>query len=128
METYIDREAGFAVFSQGRSLCVRLDGHLDMGMAEGVAARIRNDSAHVRLRLECSTLLRVDAHAAGLLARALLAWSLARDDRAIDVLNLDPKVARLVAWHPLRSVTDPDELVFVDPDRETSWGPQPSRH
>lgn len=128
MSRYIDRNAGFAVFTRGRSLCIRLDGTLDTIMADGVADQIRNDHDHVRLRLECSTLGGIDAAAARTLARTLLAWSQAGADRTIDILNLDPEIADRVAWHPLRSVMDPDELVFIDPDRETAWGPEPSRH
>ncbi|MGK7310762.1 MAG: hypothetical protein ACN0LA_00850 [Candidatus Longimicrobiales bacterium M2_2A_002] len=128
MNRYIDREAGFAVFTRGRSLCIRLDGFLDGAMADGIADQIRTDLDHVRLRLECSTLRRVDEDAARTLARSLLAWTQARADRTIDILNLTPTVAGRVAWHPLRSVMDPDELVFIDPDRETAWGTEPSRH
>lgn len=128
MTAYVDREAGFATFSQGRSLCVRLDGELDGAMARGIESQIRGDLHSTRLRLECSTLARIDTGAARRLARALLAWGQARADRSVEVLNLDPAVADRVAWHPLRPFLDPDELVFIDPDRDNIWDPTPSRH
>lgn len=128
MTRYVDRQAGFATFVQGRSLCVRLDGTLDEAMARGVADQIRNDHTSIRLRLECSSLRVIHPEAASTLARALLAWSHGRPDRSIDILNLDPALQARVAWHPLRALLDPDELVFIDPDRETAWGSTPSRH
>ena len=128
MTRYVDREAGFAAFTQGRSLCVRLDGTLDAAMARGIEEQIRTARHSVRLRLECSTLEHADADAARILARALLAWAQGGPDRSVDVLNLDPALAERVAWHPLRSFLDPDELVFIDPDREDAWTARPSRH
>jgi anti-anti-sigma regulatory factor len=128
MTKYVDRDAGFATFSQGRSFCVRLDGQLDGAMARGIEARIRDDRVSTRLRLECSTLDRMDTDAARSLARALLAWGQARPDRSVEILNLDPAIAHRMARHPLRPFLDPDELVFIDPDRDTVWDTTPSRH
>lgn len=129
MTRFVDRDAGFAIFTQGRSLCIRLDGELDGRMARGIEERIRADHENVRLRLECSTLERVDPDALRSLAGALLAWSQWGTDRSIDILNLDPSVATAVTWHPLRPFLDSDELVFIDPDRDEVWaGVTPSRH
>jgi hypothetical protein len=128
MTEHIDRDAGFATFRRGRSLCVRLQGRLDPPMARGVAAQIRTDREATRLRLECSTLDDVDPVAARILAASLLTWSQRRTDRSVDVLNLGLEIQRHIAWHPLRALTDPDELVFIDPDREAAWGKAPSRH
>lgn len=128
MTKYVDRDAGFAIFSQGRSFCVRLDGELDGATARGIETQIRHERHSTRLRLECSTLHRIDAEAARILARALLAWGHAGSNRSVEILNLDPGIARRVAWHPLRPFLDPDELVFIDPDRDDIWDPTPSRH
>jgi hypothetical protein len=128
MTTFVDAEAGFATFTQGRSLCVRLDGSLDGAMARGIAARLHDDRDSVRLRLECSTLRGVEPGAARTLAQGLLAWARGRADRSVDVLNLEPALAERMAWHPLRPFLDPDELVFIDPDRDDVWAATPSRH
>ncbi len=125
---FVDTKAGFATFTQGRSLCVRLDGSLDAAMARGIAAQLRGDRHSIRLRIECSTLQAVDAGAAMTLARGLLDWVHARADRSIDVLNLEPALAERMPWHPLRAFLDPDELIFLDPDRDDLWATAPSRH
>ena len=126
---HIDREAGFATFRQGRSLCVRLDGALGMQMAQGVAEQVQQERGAVRLRLECSTLERVDPAALRYLASVMLDWAQAVEGRSVDVLNLDPALQRRIAWHPLQALADPDELVFVDPDRDPASDPvHPSRH
>ncbi|MFP4623016.1 MAG: STAS domain-containing protein [Gemmatimonadota bacterium] len=123
---YVDRETRFATFRQGRSFCVRLDGTLDATTARAVAEQLRNEHHSVRLRLECSTLRAMDPEGTGLLASALLAWAHRRDDRSIDVLNLDPALQRSMAWHPLAALTDPGELLFFAP--ESLPGYRPSRH
>lgn len=128
MTTPVDRAAGFAAFVQGRSLCVRLDGTLDDAMAEGVAEQIVKGRENVRLRLECSTLETIDGAAARALAHALLRWSQRRPDRSVDILNLRLELQQQVAWHPFRTVLDPDELVFIDADRDDAWTVAPSRH
>ena len=120
--------AGFAAFVQGRSLCIRLDGTLDNTMAEGVAEQIVKDRENVRLRLECSTLETIDGAAARARAHALLRWSQRRPDRSVDILNLRLDLQQQVAWHPFRTFLDPDELVFIDPDRDTAWTVAPGRH
>jgi hypothetical protein len=121
MTTIIDRATGLAAFRQGRSLCLRLDGHLGAVTTHAIARQLRDDDHATRLRLECSGLHRVDADAIRVLASALLAWAQRRDDRSIDVLNLDLEIQAAAAWHPLRAVTDPDALVFFDPDRDPDW-------
>lgn len=128
MTPYIDRDAGFATFRHRRSLCVRLDGELDLRMATGILEQIRGDRESVRLRLECSTLGAVQPRAARVLAGGLLAWAQQRANRWVEILNLDLELQRRVAWHPLRTFTDPDEMVFTDPDRSEAWGAAPSRH
>lgn len=130
MLTAIDHAAGFAVFRRGRSLCVRLDGALEPTTARAICGHLGADADAIRLRLECSTLHDVDPDAARTLARGVLRWAQAADDRSIDVLNLDLDLERAGAWHPLRSVTDPDEWLFVDPDQDEPWAPgaRPSRH
>jgi hypothetical protein len=127
MTRYIDREAGFATFRQGRSFCVRLDGTLDAAMARGIAERLGAERDAVRLRLECSTLADADADATRVLTSAVLGWARAGSDRTVDILNLDPAVESRIGWHPLQALTDPDELVFLDPDRDDPLG-TPSRH
>jgi hypothetical protein len=121
MNTFIDRDAGFAAFRQGRSLCLRLDGDLDTATAIAIGRRLHDDAHATRLRLECSTLERADVRAGRILARALLGWAQQRDDRSIEVHNLDPTIRRAVAWHPLRAVTEPDAVLFFDPDRDPDW-------
>lgn len=128
MTSDVERSAGFAAFRQGRSLCIRLDGTLDARTAREVAAQIGADRQCVRLRLECSTLQRLEPEAARILAHALLAWSRIGDGRSVDILNLAPALQRRIAWHPLRTFCDADELVFIDPDRDETWGTTPSRH
>lgn len=128
MQTHVDRIAGFAAFVQGRSLCVRLDGQLDLSMAQGVTGLIRRDRGAVRLRLECSSLRGVEPAAATLLAHGLVRWTQRRSGRSVDILNLSPAVQERVGWHPLRTFHDPDELVFIDPDRDEVWSLAPSRH
>lgn len=128
MTRYVDRQAGFAAFRQGRSFCLRLVGTLDMAMAGGARDQIRTDAGSVRLRLECSTLSDADPEAVQLLAHALLSWSRACPGRSLHVLNLSPALRRRVAWHPLRAFPDPDELPFIDPDRDEVWNTTPSRH
>lgn len=130
MQTHVDRDAGFAAFRQGRSLCVRLDGTLDAPMARGIARQVKHDRVSVRLRLECSTLRQVQPDASRILAHALLAWTQAGDGRSVEVLNLDYTLHQALAWHPLRFLADPDELVFLDPDHDEPWSrnARPSRH
>jgi hypothetical protein len=121
MNKIIDRETGLAAFRQGRSLCFRLDGRLDRGTARAIEGQLRNDFHATRLRLECSSLESADRAAIRSLASTILAWVQAREDRTIDVFNLDPELKRAVAWHPLRAVTDPGAPLFFDPDRDPSW-------
>lgn len=128
MERFVDRDAGFAVFRQARSLCVRLHGTLHMEKARSIGRHVRADVDAVRLRLECSTLDAADPAAARDLAHAVLAWAQRRTDRSVDVLNLDLELQRGIPWHPLRS--DTDEWVFLDPDPDAAWGleARASRH
>ena len=118
-----DREAGIAAFRQGRSLCLRLAGPLDAAMARGAERVVRRDRGSVRLRLECSGLTDVDALCARLLGTALVAWGAAGDGRSVEIHNLAEGLQRRIAWHPLQSFMDRDELVFFDPDRDPDWGP-----
>lgn len=127
MTTYVDRTAGFATFREGRSACIRLHGALDGRMVRGVADRLRHDGDSVRLRVECSTLARVDADAARALAAALLEWTRRAPARSVEVLNLAPALESGAAWQPLRAVAD-SELLFLDPDRPAPWALVPSRH
>jgi hypothetical protein len=94
---------------------------LDMPMARGVERQLLRDRDSLRLRLECSSLTAVAPDAARTLASALLAWAQRRDDRSIDLLNLDPDLHHTLSWHPLRAFTDPDELIFFDPTCESPW-------
>ena len=130
MEKHIDREAGFATFRKARSFCLRLDGTLDLPLALAAARQVLRDGEAVRLRLECSSLARVEPDAARVLASALLVWVQRRDDRSIDILNLDLHLHQAMAWHPLRVFTDTDELLFFDPDAGSPFGDpaQASRH
>lgn len=130
MLTAIDKDAGFAVFRRGRSLCVRIDGTLDLDTARGVCRQLSTDADAVRLRLECSSLHEVDPDAARILARGALRWAQGGDARSVDVLNLDLELQRTLAWHPLQALTDADELVFLDPDQDDVWtaAARPSRH
>lgn len=128
MVQYVDAEAGIAVFRQGRALCIRLSGALDDRMAGRAAHIVRADRTAVRLRLECSALDGVEEAPARLFASAILAWAGAAGGRSAHILNLAETVQRRVAWHPLRAFSDPDEVLFFDPDREPAWVPTPSRH
>ena len=128
MTTYVDRDAGFAAFVQGRSLCVRLGGRLNEAMARGVAERIRHDHHGVRLRLECSALESVEPQAAQVLANGLLRWSHSSSGRYVEVLNLGLDLQAQVGWHPLRKFQDPDEPLFIDPDRDDPWSRLPRGH
>lgn len=130
MNSFVDRDAGFAAFRQGRSVCLRLDGHVDIETALAIQRQLRDHDDATRLRLECSTLRRIDAEAASYLARSLLAWARQHVDRSIEILNLDAGIRRTDAWRPLRAVTDPEELIFFDPDPdpEVAGGPRASRH
>jgi anti-anti-sigma regulatory factor len=128
MNTHVDREAGFAAFTQGRSLCVRLDGQLDQGLAQWITTLLRQDQHAIRLRLECSSLQGVDPAAARLLASGLIRWSQRGPGRSVDILNLDSSVQQRVGWHPLRTFHDRDELVFIDPALDDAGSLAPSRH
>ena len=128
MVEHVDSEAGIAAFRQGRSLCIRLCGTLDDRTARRVAQLIRSDRTAVRLRLECSALDAFEDSGARLVASSLLAWSVRAGGRTVDVLNLAETLYRRVSWHPLRSFSDPDEVLFFDPDREPAWELSPSRH
>lgn len=124
----VDRAAGVAAFRQGRSLCIRLRGPLDPAAARAVAGLIHGGGDAVRLRLECSALSALEPTAARTMAHALLAWARRGADRSVEILNLDARLRRQLAWHPLRAFVGPDELLFLDPDREGLTGLAPSRH
>ena len=121
MEKHVDREVGFAAFRKARSFCIRLDGTLDLPLARAAARQIIRDNDAVRLRLECSSLDRAEPDATRVLASVLLVWVHRRDDRSIDILNLDLDLHHDIAWHPLRVFTDTDELLFFDPDAEARF-------
>lgn len=118
MTTHVDRDRRYAAFRAGRSACLRLTGHLDADTARAIASHLHDDRHTVRLRLECSSLATVDPRGARILADALLLWAQRAADRSVDILNLDPDIARRAAWHPLVSFLDRDEILFVDPDGE----------
>ena len=100
-----------------------------MAKARGIDQQVRADAGGVRLRLECSSLDRVDPPAARALAHTILAWAQDRADRSIDILNLGLDLQQAGAWHPLRAATDPDEWLFTDPDLDPLLeGARPSRH
>lgn len=128
MIEHVDAEAGIAVFRQGRSLCIRLRGTLNDGTARSAARLIRPDRNALRLRLECSGVDGSDGSGPGLLATALLAWAGGAGGRTVHFINVAEILYRGAAWHPLRSFSDPDEVLFFDPDREPAWEPAPSRH
>lgn len=128
MIEHVDAEAGIAVFRQGRSLCIRFRGILNDGTARCAARLIRADRNALRLRLECSALDGIEGSDARLLASALFAWVGGGGGRTVHILNLAEALYRRVAWHPLRTFSDPDEVLFFDPDREPAWEPSPSRH
>lgn len=128
MTEFVDSVNGVAAFRIGRSLCIRLHGQLDEDTARTVASRLRDDHRALRLRLECSSLDGLEPGAARLLAGALLAWSQRADGRSVDILNLGLSLQQRLAWHPLRIFLEPDEILFVDPDREAAGDLAPSRH
>lgn len=119
---------GIAAFRQGRSLCLRLHRTLDGDAARRAVRLIRHAGDALRLRLECSALTAVEPAAARDLAEALLGWAAGADGRAVLIHNLDPGLQDRIAWHPLRPFLDPDELLFLDPDRAACDAMSASRH
>lgn len=125
MEKYVDRNAGFAAFRTGRSLCVRLQGTLDGPMARGVARQIPTGTRVIRLRLECSSLHTVEPMAGRILAGALRRWEQRRDERSVEILNLDLPLLRSAACEPLRPFADKVWPRISHPEHNPYWQEEP---
>lgn len=105
MERFVHSGTRSAAFREGRALCIRLVGPLDSGLSAAVRRFLRSSPDVVRLRLECSTLGRIEADGARHLAGTLQEWGRS-GGRSIELLNLDPGLRRQLAWHPLGRFCD----------------------